>query len=78
MLSCDQHYYYILNYHFTEGDRILHLDNIFGEVNTTKIANQLSDDNWGDFVKNMVEFKGSEYYINEQTKYHMDVLEVTC
>ena len=78
MLSCDQPYYYILNYHFTEGDRILHLDNIFGEVNTTKIANQLSDDNWGDFVKNMKEFKGSEYYIQEQTKYHMDVLEVTC
>lgn len=78
MLSCDQPYYYILNYHFTEGDRILHLDNIFGEVNTTKIANQLTDDNWADFVKNMQEFKGSEYYIQEQTKYHMDVIEVTC
>ena len=78
MLSCDQPYYYILNYHFTEDKRILHLDNIFGEVNTTKIATQLNDDNWADFVKNMEEFKGSEYSIEMQEKYHMDVLEVTC
>ena len=78
MLSCDQPYYYILNYHFTEGDRILHIDNIFGEVNTTKVATQLSDDNWQDFVNNMQEFKGNEYFIQGQEKYHMDVIEVTC
>ena len=71
-LSYDQFYYYILNYHFTEGDKILHIDNIFGEeVNTIKIINQLSDDNWADFIK------GSEYYIQEQTKYYMDIIEVT-
>ena len=78
MLSCDQPYYYILNYHQFEGDRILHIDNIFGEVLTTKIATQLSDDNWYDFVSNMELFEGNEYYIQQQTKYHIDVLEVTC
>ena len=40
MLSCDQPYYYILNYNEYEDDRILHIDNIFGEVDTMKIATQ--------------------------------------
>ena len=35
-------------------------------------------DNRADFVKNMQEFKGLEYYIKEQTKYHMDILEAIC
>ena len=78
MLSCDQPYYYILNYHQYEEDRILHIDNIFGEVATTKFATQLNDRNWFDFVANMEPFEGNEYYIKEQTKYHIDVLEVTC
>ena len=78
MLSCDQPYYYILNYHQFEGDRILHIDNIFGEVDTMKIATQLNDNNWYDFINNMEPFEGNEYYIKEQTKYHIDVLEVTC
>ena len=78
MLSCDQPYYYILNYHHYEGDRILHIDNIFGEVETKKIATQLNDNDWFDFVSNMKIFDGTEYLIKEQTKYHMDVLEITC
>ena len=78
MLSCDQPYYYILNYHAFESDRYLHLDNIFGEVDTLKIATQLNDNNWYDFINNMEEFEGNEYLIKEQDKYHIDVLEVTC
>ena len=78
MLSCDQPYYYILNYHEFEGDRILHIDNIFGEVDTMKVATQLNDNNWYDFVSHMEPFVGNEYYMKEQEKYHMDVLEVTC
>ena len=78
MLSCDQPYYYILNYHFYESDRILHVDNIFGEINTIKIATQLNDNNWYDFIHNMEQFEGNEYYIKEQSKYHIDVIEVTC
>ena len=79
MLSCDQPYYYILNYHsFEEDDRVLHIDNIFGVVDTMKIATQLNDNNWFDFVSNMEPFSDNEYLIKGQTKYHMDVLEVTC
>ena len=78
MLNCDKPYYYIMNYHFTEGDRMLHIDNIFGEINTTKFADQLTADSWDTFVQGMNEFKGNEYVIKGQTKYHIDVFEVTC
>ena len=78
MLSCDQPYYYILNYHQTEEDRKLHIDTIFGEINTTKFADQLNHDSWDSFVSYMTEFKGDEYIIKAQTRYHIDVFEVTC
>ena len=79
MNSCDVPYYYILNYNFPEEDnRILHIDNIFGEINTMKIANQLNKNDWYDLIREMEEFSGNEYLIEGQTNYHMDVIEVTC
>ena len=78
MLSCDQPYYYILNYNSIEGDRMLHLDTIFGEINSTKFANQLTSNSWDTFISEMGEFKGDEYIIKGQNKYHIDVFEVTC
>ena len=78
MLSCDQPYYYILNYNYPEGNRILHIDNIFGVVNTMRIATQLNDENWYDFVEHMTEIEGNEYLIQGQKKHHIDVIEVTC
>ena len=78
MLDCNVPYYYILNYHFPEGDRILHIDNIFGEINTIKIANMLNQNDWYNLVNDMEEFTGNEYNIKAQTRYHIDVIEVTC
>ena len=78
MLSCEQPYYYILNYHFTEGDRMLHIDTIFGEIKTTKFADQLLAKDWDSFVEEMTEFQGDELSIEKQNKYHIDVFEVTC
>ena len=78
MPSCDVPYYYILNYHETEGDRILHIDNIFGEINTIKIANQLNKNDWYELVNSMAEISGNEFYIEGQNRYHIDVIEVTC
>ena len=78
MLNCDQPYYYILNYHHFEGDRMLHIDTIFGEINTTKFADQLTADSWDTFVSSMESFKGDEIIIDGQNKYHIDVFEVTC
>ena len=78
MTSCDQPYYYILNYHVVEDERILHIDTLFGDINTVKIATTLTVDDWYDLVSKMEEFSGSQYLIKKQTKYHIDVLEVTC
>ena len=78
MLSCDQPYYYILNYHATESIRLLHIDTIFGVIDKIKISYELIEDNWYDFTQNMIPFSGYEYYIAEQKNYHIDVLEVTC
>ena len=78
MLSCDQPYYYILNYNSTEGDRMLHIDTIFGEIKSTKFAAQLSANDWDSFISDMTEFTGDELLIKQQEKYHIDVFEVKC
>ena len=78
MLFCEVPYYYILNYHFPEGDRNLHIDKIFGEINTIKFADKLNNKDWYEMVNNMNEFKGNEYLIKGQIIYHIDIIEVTC
>ena len=79
MLDCDQPYYYILNYNEYETyERVLHIDTIFGEINSTHIANQLTENSWDNFVDNMAEFSGNSYSIKAQKKYHIDVFKVTC
>ena len=78
MPSCNVSYYYILNYHEPESERVLHIDNIFGEINTIKIANQLNKNDWFELVSSMTEFTGNEFNIEAQTKFHIDVIEVTC
>ena len=78
MTSCDQPYYYILNYNHLEEQRTLHIDTIFGEVNTTKIASELNQGDWDSLVSEMKEFKGNQIVLEEQTRFHFDVLEVKC
>ena len=78
ILDCDQPYTYILNYHHTEDNRMLHIDTIFGEINTTKFADQLNALSWDTFIQGMKEFKGDELVIKGQNKYHIDVFQVTC
>ena len=79
MPSCNVSYYYILNYHEPENDvRILHIDNVFGEINTIKIATELNKNDWYELVNSMTQFTGNEYNIAGQPRFHMDVIEVTC
>ena len=78
MNSSDQPYYYILNYHSYEGKRILHLENVFCEIKAIKIATEINNNDWHDFIKNLKSFDGNQYLIEEQKKYHFDILEVTC
>ena len=79
MLSCDQPYYYILNYHNFEKDRRkIHIETIFGEINSTKFADQLNSLDWETLVSEMTSFEGEEYIISPQNKYHIDVFEIKC
>ena len=76
MNSCDKPYYYILNYHSYEGKRIFLLENVFWEIKTIKIATEINNNDWHDFIKNLKSFDGNKYQIEEQKKYHFDILEI--
>ena len=79
MPDCQKPYYYILNYHHIETrDLTLHIDKIYGQVNSKKIAVDLNHDDWHDLVENMNEFFEDELLINQKSKYHIDVIETTC
>jgi len=78
MTSCDQPYYYILNYNQLEEERKLHIDTIFGEISTIKLATALNAEDWDGLVNEMEEFSGNQIILEEQTKSHFDVIEVKC
>ena len=78
MTSCDQPYYYILNYNHVEDRRKLYIDTIFGERDTIKLATSLSYNSWDSLISNMEPFNGDEVVLPEETKYHFDVIEVKC
>ena len=80
MTNCTGPYYYIYNYNRTEKNkqRTLHIDHIFGEVKTMRIATSLEDQvDWDSFVANMEILEGNQRIL-EETDYHFDVIEVTC
>ena len=78
MTSCNQPYYYIMNYNKVEEQRKLHIDTIFGEKQSIKIATALNYDEWDSLISNMQSFDGDEIILQSQTKYHFDVIEVKC
>ena len=78
MTSCTQPYYYIMNYNKVEEQRKLHIDTIFGERDTMKLATSLSAQDWDSLVSEMSEFDGDEIILEAQSKHHFDVLEVKC
>ena len=54
MTTCDRPYYYILNYNKLEdGQRKLHLDTIFGEAESVKLATSLNYNSWDQLISNM-------------------------
>ena len=56
----------------------LHIDEIYGQINTKKIATELNKEEWYDLIDGMEEITGDEYLIKQKSKYHMDVIEATC
>ena len=41
-----------------------------------KIATEINNNDWHDFIKNLKSFDGNKYQIEEQKKYHFDILEI--
>ena len=41
-----------------------------------KIATEINNNNWHDFIKNRKSFDGNKYKIEEQKKYHFGILEL--
>ena len=78
MTSCDKPYYYILNYNQIEStQRKMHLDTIFGEVESVKLAYSLDYVSWDKLINNMIKLE-EEQIILPETKYPFDILEVKC
>ena len=80
MTSCDQPYYYIMNYNKLEGkDRKLHIDTIYGERQSIRLATKLNEGSWDKLIESMNDIKYDEVTIQkEQTKFHFDVIEIKC
>ena len=78
MTSCTQPYYYIMNYNKIEGKKKLHIDTIFGEKKAIKLSQSLNDASWDKLIENMDVTKGDEIVLEPQSRFHFDVIEVTC
>ena len=78
MTTCTQPYYYIMNYNqIEEGKRVLHIDTIFGEKQSIKLATSLNYNNWDDLISDMKPING-EQIILEEANFHFDIIEVKC
>ena len=78
MTSCSQPYYYIMNYNKVEGRRKLHIDTVFGEKKSIKLATRLNEPSWDELLNNMDPIIGDEVVLEPQLRFHFDVIEVTC
>ena len=77
MTSCTQPYYYIMNYNKNEGERKLHIDTIYGEKKSIRIATALNKNTWEGLIEGMEEISGEEIIL-DNARFHFDVIEVTC
>ena len=79
MTSCLTPFYYILNYNKYETEsRKMHIDKIFGEVESIKIATSLKYNSFDKLVDSMTTFDGEEIILQSDQKTHFDILEVKC
>jgi hypothetical protein len=78
MTSCNQPYYYIMNYNKVEKKRKLHIDTIFGEKKAIKLAKSLNEPSWDELIENMQPITADEIVLEEQIRFHFDVIQVTC
>jgi len=77
MTSCNRPYYFILNYNKVEDEKKFHLDTIFGEAESIKLATQLDYNSWDQVIEHMAPLE-DEQTIIKKSKDPFDILEVKC
>ena len=77
MTSCTQPYYYIMNYNKREPQRKLHIDTVYGERKSVRIATALNRNTWDELVENMDTLSGEEIILTPG-RFHFDIIELTC
>ena len=77
MTSCTQPYYYIMNYNKREPQRKLHIDTVYGERKSVRIATALNRNSWDELVENMDTLSGEEIILTPG-RFHFDIIELTC
>ena len=78
MTSCNLPYYYILNYNQIEKEeKELHLDTIFGEAESMKLATSLDYNSWDNLLEHMI-ILDQEKISLKISDYTFDILEVKC
>jgi hypothetical protein len=66
MTSCNLPYYYILNYNQIEEEkRTLHIDTIFGEKESIKLATSLNSDSWDNLISSMEQFDAEQIVLSK-------------
>jgi hypothetical protein len=78
MTECTQPYYYIMNYNKVEGERKLHIDTVFGERQSIRLATVLNSASWEDCIDRLENVKGDEVVLTAQNRFHFDIIEVKC
>ena len=78
MTECTQPYYYIMNYNKVEGERKLHIDTVFGERQSIRLATVLNSASWEDCIDRLENVKGDEVVLKAQSRFHFDIIEVKC
>ena len=57
---------------------MLHIDKIYGELISKKIATSLDKDDWYDLVDNMENIEGNDFFLSKNNKSYIDIIEATC
>lgn len=77
MDKCDKPLYYIMNYNSKEEKKELHMDIIYGEIDTIKYVKEFEKDNWDYLISNMTDSITNKI-IFDNNKIHFDIVEIKC
>ena len=70
--------YYILNYNKQESTRTLHLDMVFGNFSSARIAMEINADKWDSLIENnMTNIENYKIELPEKSQ-HIDIIEIEC